>query len=697
MFKKYYIILCFFAFVSDASAQDSVFDTIGHRINNDLQYGIKDLIIAKRVENNLLKLASDGSWIDIDYKDAKHDPLNRIKEMVIAYVRPTNQFYNSEKIYFLLVNALQHWANQNPKNKNWWYNDIFYPQTLGQILILLQQNNKMLPSNLQAVLVGRMQRKMRVNDGANTSDIALHYLYRACLTKNKATLDSAATFLYQPIVVNNDKEGIQIDGSYHQHGKQQAIASYGRVFISNAINAAYYLRNTPYALPKQQMQILVDFLKNTFLKTLRGPFYDFNVRGRGISRKDSLISGITSLITKISFFDPQNKPYWNASALRNAKKSAPSYGIVPVNNYYWKSSYALHVQPTYTFSVQAVSNRTLRTERGNNENILGKFLADGATNIQRTGSEYANLMPIWEWDKIPGTTSRDYPDDGGAVVKKDWGIPGTTNFVGGVSDGRYGVAAYHLNHDSVSAKKAWFFFDKEIVCLGAGITSNVAEPIVTTINQAWLKGKILTMSPNQTNVLAKNTHKIYNNTTAVMHDQIGYFFPSAQKIAIANQTQKGSWYRINNFQSKEEIEGKVFKMWIDHGQKPTNAGYQYIVSPGISTISQNKYSFQAIQVLKNTPEIQAVEHNELAIIQIVFYQPGTLDMPHFFIKVDQPCIIHIKNYNTNHANLFISDPTQQNSEINVTLKLPKYLNQKIITYALPSSEMAGKTLNYPIN
>jgi len=46
-------------------------------------------------------------------------------------------------------------------------------------------------------------------------------------------------------------------------------------------------------------------------------------------------------------------------------------------------------------------------------------------------------------------------------------MPGATAFAGGVSDSLYGASAFELNFDSVTAKKAWFFFDKEVVCLGA--------------------------------------------------------------------------------------------------------------------------------------------------------------------------------------------------------------------------------------
>lgn len=668
-------------------AQNEPYNIILQRVNKDLQTFVKDKALAEEVGNHLKNLNADGSWKDVNYADAQYDPLKRIKDMATVYIRPSNKFYNNAELYSAIVKSLQDWLDKNPKNKNWWYNDIFYPQAIGQTLILMRSAKAGLPPELENALIKRMIRKLRVGDGANTSDEALHYLYRACLTQNKATLDSAAKYLFEPIAIIEGKEGVQVDGSYYQHGKQQAIASYGRVFAGNSVNAVFYLRETEYALPKDQLAILVNYLKNTFLKTIRGSFYDFNVRGRGISRKDSLSSGLGGMVGKIKLFEPENAAYWDASTLRTSGKKPASYGVTAAHNQYWKSGYTLHVRPGYSFSIQTASTRTLRTERGNNENILGKFLPDGATNIQRKGSEYANLMPVWEWDKIPGTTSRDYADDNGATIKSDWGIPGTTKFVGGVSDGIYGVSCYDLNYDSVQAKKAWFFFDQEVVCLGAGIRSESKENITTTINQAWSRGEVLSSNGMQ----AKGNSEVW-----ALHDSIGYIFPQGGKLEISNNLQNGSWYRINQFQSKNELAHKVFKIWLNHGAAPQNAAYQYIVLPGTSITALKKYNRSMIQVLKNTEEIQAVKHMGLNMLQAVFYKAGTLSVNGLFLHVDQACTVYIKDLNAKSPVLYIADPAQEHATVHVELKLPGLSKSKSMDCNLPNGAFAGATASFKI-
>lgn len=679
-------VLLFLVLANQAKAQQEPYNVILQRINADLQTFVKDKNLAAEISVNLKNLNTDGSWADINYADAQYAPLKRIKDMATAYIRKANKWYNNAKLHASIVKALQNWVDKNPKNKNWWYNDIFYPQAIGQTLILMRNAKVQLPAGLERALIQRMViRRFRTGDGANTSDEALHYLYRACLTENKATLDSAGKYLFEPIAVADGKEGVQVDGSYYQHGKQQAIASYGRVFAGNSVNAAFYLSGTAYALPKDQLAILINYLKNTFLQTIRGSFYDFNVRGRGISRKDSLSSGMGGMIEKIKSFDPGNAAFWDASAQRTSNKKPADYKVMPNHSQFWKSNYTLHVRPAYTFSVQTASDRTLRTERGNNENILGKFLPDGATNIQRSGSEYANLMPVWEWDKIPGTTSRDYLDDNGATIRKDWGIPGTTQFSGGVSDGVYGVSCYDLNYDSVQAKKAWFFFDKEVVCLGAGIKSITQENITTTINQAWLRGELIS------SLGTKNERGLW-----AVHDSIGYIFPEGGQVEISNAMQSGSWYRINQGQSKTELKHNVFKIWINHGTAPKNAGYQYIVIPAINAAGLKKYDRTMIQILKNTAELQAVKHTGLNMLQAVFYEPGTLVYDGTSLTVDKPCTVYIKNLNAKIPVLYIADPAQETPSIQVQFKPAGSSASKNITCNLPAGAFAGATASFKI-
>ena len=684
---KILTVLLFLFSSNMAFAQDLSYETIMSRINTDLQGEGKSL--DEQALKSIASIKEDGSWVDINYANPNYDPLQRIKTIALVFSGSNHQLYGDVKAYDAVVKSLEHWVGINPKNKNWWYNDIFYPKTIGEILILMRYAKTPLPADLEKSLLTRMVRKLKTGDGANTSDEALHYLYRACLTQRKATLDSASKYLFEPVSITDGKEGVQVDNSYFQHGKQQAIASYGAVFAGNSVNAAFYLRGTAYAMPSAQLDILITYLKDTFFKTIRGSFFDFNVRGRGISRKDSLKGSFPGLIAKVKVLNPENAAYWLAVEKRMSHTEPSSYGLSAGNRQYWKSGYTLHTRPGYTFSVQAASSRTLRTERGNDENILGKFLADGATNIQVRGDEYLNVMPVWEWDKIPGVTSRDYLSEEGAVIKEEWGIPGTTAFVGGVSNGLYGVSVYAQNYDEVQAKKAWFFFDKEIVCLGAGIKSEAAEEVKTTLNQSWLKGDVVLDGA----VLGNEIEQQNLGVDWVWHDHIGYFFPEGGNISVSNQTQKGSWYRINQFQPKDEISGELFQLSLNHGHKPVDGHYEYIVVPGVDDAdAMKKYKLSLIRILSNTEDLQVVEHKELDLLQLVFYKGGILNAEGLTVKADKACTILIQGLHTENPIIDVADPGQLNDVIQLELKLPGLKKLKKLNCVLPTGAQRGATV-----
>lgn len=662
------------------------------RINDDLKNGAGAGLDRMVARDKAALINNDSAWADVNYSNDNSVHLGRVENFAKAYSAPKSKYYGDAGIYEAITRTLEFWYSRNPVNKNWWHNDISYPQRIGEILIMMRYGKKQLPQAMESKLTERMIRRLKPKDGANTSDEALHFLYRACLRQDKATMDSAVLYLFEPVAVATSGEGVQVDNSYFQHGSQQAIASYGKVFIANSWNAALYLRGTAYAMPSNQLAILSSFYKNTFLQTIRGSFYDFNVRGRGISRKDSLQSGMKGLLQKVKLVDTSEATAWVAAEKRTGQLQPPSFGIMPSHTHYWKSNYTNHLRPGYSFSVQAASARTLRTERGNNENIYGKFLPDGATNIQRRGAEYANIMPLWKWDKIPGVTNRHYDNDEGTTIHKEWGIPGSTAFVGGVSDSLYGASAYELDFDSVTAKKAWFFFDKEVVCLGAGIRSHAKETVTTTVNQCWLNGNIVIPSGT---VSANNT-TTYSSLPWVLHDSIGYFFPAGGDIGISAGTASGSWYRINNFQPKDIVSGNLFTLWLNHGVQPANGAYAYIVVPGMAgKAAMDAYRAGDIHILQNSDAMQAVQHTGLDILQVIFYKAGVLTTPSLSVSADKPCIVYIKNSRSARPSLYIADPAQQQSRVTVTVK--QGVKSRQLVCDLPQGPYAGATAVFTID
>lgn len=179
-----------------------------------------------------------------------------------------------------------------------------------------------------------------------------------------------------------------------------------------------------------------------------------------------------------------------------------------------------------------VSNRTMRCEYGNGENLKTYFMSDGCTNIVTEGDEYARIFPVWNWNRIPGVTAPQLDTIPRTVI--DWQTKGTSVFAGGVSDSLYGVSVYSYFDTyadiNTAAKKSWFFFDDEIICLGAGVNSTAGVPVCTTINQCLLSKKEVILSQSKKHSVVKEGDFVYDSPEWVLHNGIGYVFPAGGNL-----------------------------------------------------------------------------------------------------------------------------------------------------------------------
>src|SRR5690606_13480397 len=163
-------------------------------------------------------------------------------------------------------------------------------------------------------LVERMQRgSAEEKTGANKTDIATHYFYRALPTQDTDLLQYAVDQLFEPIALVDGAEGLQHDYSYLQHGPQLYISGYGSVYLGGIINVAKYLAGTNYALSEEKLNLFSTFYREVYLRTFRSKYIDFNVEGRGISRKNILKKNELYRIRTAKLIDPKNEKIGRAS------------------------------------------------------------------------------------------------------------------------------------------------------------------------------------------------------------------------------------------------------------------------------------------------------------------------------------------------------------------------------------------------
>lgn len=712
MLKSFCLALVIALSVSYASAttlQNAEIELISRKIQT-----VHKSVNVTSNDNNantyLQSVKTDGSFADINYADKSatnwqpQTHLDRLKPIVIAYTLATSKYYASEDVYNKIVTTLTYWHNANPKSTNWYMQEIACPQRMGILLLIMRTGTKLLPSTLETNLIERMRTDggdPSKQVGANKMDVATHWIYRGCLTENTTILTKGVNEAFAPLYLTNE-EGFQYDYSYHQHGSQLYLGGYGRVLVNGISNLALYTVGTSYALSGETLQILSKFVRETYIPIIRGNYLLFNTLGRGISRKNSLNeSGFTSILNRMITLDPQYKEYYNKTIERLKGNQTSGYNLSPIHSNFWRSDYSLHQRPNYTMDLRMASVYTSRNENGNGENLKGYFLVDGATSITQKGDEYVDIFPVWDWAKIPGTTT---PNKTSIPKTASWEVRGTSFFAGGVTDGKYGVSAYSYDdrdfNVNTRAKKSWFFFDDEVVCLGAGINSSAEESVNTTVNQTFLKGNVTAITDNGTETtLTKGNHS-FTNLSWVLHNGIAYNFPQKASLSISNQSQNGTWNSINSTQTSEQITKDVFKIWFDHGIKPSKGAYSYIIVPNKNTVSEIKqHPINNIEILANTDSLQVVRHTSLNIIGLVFFKPAIFTDGEFSIRADRACTVMLKDINSEAVTVYLSDPARRNAEISLIVQLPNISEQKELICKLPTypDTFAGSSFKYIID
>ena len=521
--------------------------------------------------------------------------------------------------------------------------------------------------------------------GSNRTLLAISTFYKGVLEKDGEKIKLGVSGVTDQIKVTTH-EGVQPDYSFHQHGAFIYNGSYGLNFLRESSWLAQIVKGTEFSFSEKYLEVLRDYYFRGTRQMLRGGLIDYNVRGRQVGREDAMKLSADLLIpvlTHLSFADSDfANDYRKSIELIQKHLPQETFG----NKHFWRSDFTIHHRFAYTTSLKMCSERTIGIELNmNSENKLGYWLPYGLTYIYRRGNEYDGIFPVWDWARLPGVTN-PYIEIEETEKGKSYTQP--TGFVGGVSNGMYGISAMDFLQNQSKAKKAWFWFDHEFAALGAGIESEHDSTVVTGINQCILKEK-----PWINNQVFEENRSSLKNPTWIFHDSIGYIFPENEIVELKAENQQGNMQRIFGLGSDSLLSKPVFSLWINHGVKPVNESYQYIVVPGVSKKFVQNYTNEIpVYILLNTTQVQAVYQKNLQITGIVFYEKGTFDFEDLTVTVDAPCLLLLDEKNNE---MTISDPTTTLESLKVKITKNKtFWFEKDIK--LPQGGFAGKSVSEKI-
>lgn len=653
------------------------------------------------IQNVLATLNPDGSWADIDYADLTRGAwkpaihTSRLQEMARIHANPRSPLHGDIKLREAIRLALGHWLQKNYRASNWWYNDIGTPTAMAAILLLFE--NELTPEEKTAGLkiVGRSSIS---STGQNRIWIASNHLRRGLLQEDLAAIQNARDVIMREVAIAQilvtpkppevpkgapkpllpSAEGVQADFSFHQHGPMLQFGNYGLSFAIDISAWADALAGTRWAMPENELAIFRSYLLEGLRFVCWKRSMDINACGRQLFRGSPAhkCEVLVATLERMKHADPAHAADYQA-AIESSLGDGPVNSFI-ANKHFWRSDYMVDRRSGYYASVKMSSRRVDGFEACNGENQRGYHTADGVLFLHTQGGEYTDIFPVWDWRKLPGITAAQTQGPIPLTIERN-----ESAFVGGVSDGRDGAAVMECVHGGISAKKSWFFFDGRIACLGAGIASSLDVPVLSTVNQCLLRGNVLVQQAGSRHAPVTSRSELAN-VSWVWHDGIGYLFPNPATATVGPAPQTGAWRDVFTADSDTPITKDVFSLWLDHGVKPAEAGYAYLILPGTSPSQLAAYEQRPdVQFLANTAELQAVRCGKLTMA--VFYKAGQLDYASGkTLAVNQPCLVMLRETDGEPV-LTVADPTQK------ALSLDVVLHGKALTFPLPQGIYVGQS------
>ena len=629
--------LCWGCRAADADRMKDL-ETVKARIMADLRAKAPDL---KKLRASVQSQQPDGSWKEIVYeaKDRMLWPpmehLDRLSQLAEGYASGKVPETERTAVAQAFVKGFDFWVARDPKSLNWWYNEIGAVQSLYLTMLLAEP---LLTDGRREKGCALLARSKLAMTGQNLVWLAENVIGRACLLRDAELMSSAFKRIEAEIVVT-EKEGVQPDFSFHQHGAQLYSGGYGNGFAASAPRFALLAQGTSFAFAPEKIRILEDYLLEGQQWMIRGGLFDYSASGREPTRPNSgKVGGYASNARNLLKLEAvTRRDELEKLAVRIERGITEATPALVGHKHFWCSDYTVHQRPEWMVSVRMTSDRMLQTEVVNEENQLGEHLSDGVMYLYPTGSEYRNIFPVWDWARLPGiTVEQNRP-----LRRIDNRRKGARAFAGGVSDGVCGVSAMDFERDGLTAKKAWFFFEGEVVCLGADIVSTNGYRVITSVNQCLADGPVTVKRAGGAAEVMAAPEKI-DNPAWVHHGGVGYVFLDAgESVGVGATVQTGSWKRVSTVQKAALISTPVFSVWVNHGKLPRGASYAYAVTAKKNAAETDAYaSALPVRVVANSSQVQAVEQAQAGLLQIAFYRAGAVKSETWgLVSADAPCLL----------------------------------------------------------
>jgi len=370
-------------------------------------------------------------------------------------------------------------------------------------------------------------------------------------------------------------------------------------------------------------------------------------------------------------------------------------------------SLKVHRGHGYVTTLKMYSTRTQNSECVNSANPLAFHLSDGTVYTYMVGNEYEDITAAWDWNLIPGTTT-DYANTPLLCPNASW--MGIEQFVGGVSDGRVGVAAMRYTNpftQALSWQKTWFFLDNNVQhVMVSNLSSNTTAPLYSILDQRRHVG------PVAVDDLPIKQSSNYTSARTLWHGDVGYTFdpsPGISGLSVEIGEKTGNWSAIGT-STQPNATVDLFAAYISHSS--LLVPISYTAFPAIShEMFRHKRKATKLRTIRNDAHVSALFDDVHCTAMVVFWDAmgGSVIIPgsSFF---DAPLTIASNGssaliYHLKSGNVTVSDPSQNLTKLDIEMwvglgQKPPHWGWEFshhLSFDMPSNGSAGSSVSQCIS
>lgn len=602
-------------------------------------------------------------------------------------------------------------SDRNNSNDNWYEWEIRAPQAIENTLALMYDEiDQELIDKLQRGIDKQVPGIGTAATGSNRLHNCLAAIVGGIVQKNPDRVKMGTDAIATELDYSTIDDGFYEDGSFIQHHQYPYNGAYGTSALQSIANILFLLENTSFAATLPDIQNVYQWVYDSFEPLhYEGKMMD-SVRGRSIARSSDKGYGLMESLVMLSQFAPEtHSSYYKSLVKRLATNNTTINPYSQVSSIYTTTKLyeiltdssvtaredlvfyknfgamdrAVSYRENYAFNISMYSDRIRNYESINGENLQAWHTAAGMT--------YLYNDEITQYDDSYWATVDRHRLSGTTVVKGSETANALygNSYAGGVGmDDQYGVNAmlYTTPDDTkgqhdLKAQKAWFMFDDEVVALGSGITSTMQNDQVETIidnRKIETFGKRLSVNGIAQSTQLGTEENIANATWAHLegnpaktlsqkNTSIGYYFPESCTLHTLRESRTDSWSSIGTG-SSNKITKYYVSLAVDHGTKPNNQTYSYVLLPGKTEAETKNYSENPdIEILVNNEDLQVVRENSLNVTGAAIWN----DEGQTFGDItcyNQATMMVKETEDT--IKVSISDPTQSQKVISFDLNTP---------------------------